>query len=149
MSDMDQFFTDDKASEGKKIPLVTPSGEKTEHWLKVRSIDSEEYRLAKSASMRVAIGLNESNESESAKRKKRDKAVLSMIASLIAGWSFEKECTTKNVIELLRKAPQIREEVEAFASNRKEYYAKKPEACTSSPEHNSGSTKSQTDQASH
>ena len=43
---MADFFTADEANEGEKLPLYTPDGVATSHYITVRGVDSDAYRLA-------------------------------------------------------------------------------------------------------
>ena len=45
-TDMAQFCTRDAANEGVKFPLKTSDGKGTEHWIFVRGIDSDRFRMA-------------------------------------------------------------------------------------------------------
>jgi len=54
---MEAFFTREKANEGIEVPLYLPSGEKSEHWLRIRGVDSDHFRLAEADSRRKAIDI--------------------------------------------------------------------------------------------
>ncbi|QMV29699.1 hypothetical protein [Vibrio phage vB_VnaS-AQKL99] len=119
---MEEFFTRQKACEGKKVPLYKPNGEPSEHWFKIRGVDSDQFKEAETAAKRKAIELAQIEDV-----KERAEAVrtteLACIAALVADWSFEQECTTDNVVNFLREAPQIADMVNRFAANRKSFFA--------------------------
>ena len=46
MVGMDAFFTRDKANEGIKVPLRTPEGKETDHYLVIRSQWSDDFQKA-------------------------------------------------------------------------------------------------------
>jgi hypothetical protein len=43
---MDAFYTRQKANEGIQLPLFLPDGTKTDHWIRIRGIDSDAFRIA-------------------------------------------------------------------------------------------------------
>lgn len=52
---MSAFHTRSVANEGVELPLYTPTGEKTDEWLRVRGIDSDEFRSAEADAKRDAF----------------------------------------------------------------------------------------------
>lgn len=127
---MQDFYTRQKGSEGKKVPLYSPSGEPTSHWLLVRSIDSDEFRRAEIQAKRAAAKLVEIEDEEERAAEVR-KQTTGVIASLIAGWSFEQECSPDNVVNFLTEAPQIADMVNQIAARRRDFYNAPSENCTS------------------
>jgi hypothetical protein len=121
---MEEFYTRNKANEGVILPLTFPNGEASDHWLRVRGVDSDQFRQAESDSNRKAVELALIEDKE-----ERDKEVrtveLFCIASLVADWSFDKECIDENVVDFLREAPQISDAVNRFAARRSEFFRKK------------------------
>ena len=133
MSDMEKFFTRQKAQEGKKVPLSLPDGSPTEHWIVIRGIDSDSYAEAMAAERRMMID----NTVEVDGKTKIDPAItkdapLRVLASLVAAWSFEEECNTKNVINLLKEAPQLREELDTITADRKYFFGEEGSGSQSS-----------------
>jgi len=129
MSSMQDFFTRQKAREGIKFPLTLPDGTDSEHWITVRGVDSDEFRLAENKAKRSAMSLldlDDENERSAAIRK----AELECITSLIASWSFEEECTFANVLNFLTEAPHISDAVNRLAARRQNYFEKKPNSST-------------------
>lgn len=136
---MEAFFTRERANEGIEIPLYLPDGTKTEHWLRIRGVDSDHFRLAeaeiKRDAMRVAM-----IEDPLERAKAIADAKLNLIAALVISWSFEKECTLENVKEFFRQAPQIADAVDQVASKRALFFAKRSSSSLSTPKPSSGST---------
>ena len=119
---MEQFFTPDIANEGKKMELFTPSGEKTEHYLMIRSVDSDEYENAKIIRDRKLIEAPDV-EDEEAYQEFIKSLRLDMLVPLVAGWSFPDECSPGNVRRLLSKAKQITRMIENISSSKSFFYS--------------------------
>ncbi len=123
MSTMEQFYTRQKAGEGVKIPLFTPDGQRTEEWIRVRGVDSDEFRTAEAAARRKAMEfglIEDDNERRVAIRTEE----LRCIAALIADWSFE-FIDPNTVVNFLREAPQIADAINRLAAKRALFFAKK------------------------
>lgn len=121
---MKEFFTRQAANEGVKLPLLLPDGSESEHWLMVRGVDSDAFRMAESKSKRKVIELAQITDQQERATQVRE-VELECIASLIAGWSFEEKLTTDNVVHFLREAPQIADAVNKFAVRRADFFGKK------------------------
>lgn len=126
---MKEFFTRERANEGVELPLTLPEGGATEHWLRIRSIDSDAFRIAETEAKRRVL--------ESALEKdlvKREEMIhdeeLKCIGSLVCGWSFEQELTDAGVFDFLKEAPQIADAVNRFAAMRGTFYRKKSKSST-------------------
>lgn len=128
MTDMEQFYTLDKANEGRRLALETPNGKPTEHWLQVRSRLSDEFRGAKAAALQ-AVALVSDDKREQVARD----AQIAALAALIADWSFG-ECEPEKVRTFLRNAPQIAERVNTFAGDDEVFFASGSAASTTTPE---------------
>ena len=120
---MDQFHTRAKSSEGVNVPLMLPDGSPTEHWVKVRGVDSDEYRRADSRARRRAIDI--AQEKDEAKREDMiEDTKLDVLSVLVADWSFDRPCTPEEVKAFLREAPQIADLVDKTAYKRALFFAK-------------------------
>ena len=117
MDDMELFYTKDMANEGKRVDLFTPTGEKTEHWIVIRSIHSDAYKAAQAEAMRSTLGGEEDTVSD-----KNNK----VLASLIKSWSFKTELTQGSAVAFINKAPQIADKIYTLAVNAEFFYKKKP-----------------------
>jgi len=120
---MEEFFTRQVANVGVKLPLYLPDGSKSEHWLRVRGIDSDEFRRAETKGKRKAIEISQI-DSDDEREKIIEQVEKEVVASLIAAWSFEQECTHDNVVKFLTEAPQIMSQVNKFAARRSEFFKK-------------------------
>lgn len=138
---MEAFFTRERANEGVEIPLYTPDGTKTQHWIRIRGVDSDVFREAEANSKRDAFRVA-SMEDSLERAKAIHEAKLNLIAALVISWSFEKECTLENVKEFFRQAPQIADAVDQVASKRALFFAKRSSSSVSTPKPSSGSTRS-------
>ena len=139
---MQEFFTRGAANEGRKLPLFFPDGTESDHWLIVRGVDSDEFRMAESKAKRSAISFAQlSTEQERAEAIAS--AEIECIASLVAGWSFDKECSRENVMHFLREAPQIADAVNRYAAKRAEFFSKKSASSASGQNSKLNSKKSQ------
>ena len=113
MSDMSRFFTREKASEGRKVQLADPAtGKLTEHWIVVRSRWCDEFQEAKGRAMQQAF----TDAKDGAGKEAEEARKLSLVASLVGGWSFEEPCTPDAVMAFLREAPQIVEQIDRLAT---------------------------------
>lgn len=120
---MEEFLTRSRANEGVKIQLHTASGELTAHWLLIRGIDSDAFRKEQTRQARQIADIVQLPETEREAAYSTGK--FEMLASLVAGWSFEKECTPEAIKEFLREAPQIADEVDRIASRRTFFFKKR------------------------
>lgn len=128
MSGIDAFKTRDKANDGVRVPLSTPDGKKTEHWLQIRSVWSDEYQAARSELIRQAIEdgkkvAEAKPEDANTLRKEADRRRRAVAAaSLVGGWSFDLEFTEEAVAEFLLEAPQILAHVERIAEDNARFF---------------------------
>lgn len=137
---MKEFFTRQIANEGVTLPLYHPDGTPSEHWIKVRGVDSDHFRKAETKAKREAMNLAQlDNEQEKAEAIRETE--LDCIAALVAGWSFEPECTQNNVVNFLREAPQIADMINRFAVRRSEFFGKKPGSSANGSRQKSSSKK--------
>lgn len=122
---MQEFFTKQNAEEGVTLPLFTPDGNATQHWLKIRGVDSDTFAMAEFEAKREMMNIAQIEDiRERDRRNLKNKTVL--IASLVMGWSFELECTKDNVVNFLTNAPQIREAINVAAGDRARFFKKGP-----------------------
>lgn len=122
MNEFDQFKTKPLHSKAQKLPLYTPEGQETEHFLEVFGSDSDEARNAKEESYRQAASLMRDSKYNSEQEKQ---IKLEWIASLVAGWSFKKDFTRENVLNFLDDSPYIADAVDVFSAKHENFVAKK------------------------
>lgn len=135
---MEEFFTRDRANEGVKVPLHRPDGSKSDHWLLVRGVDSDEFRRAERECKKrfgvveiEAKAIEDTEKRVAFKDQKQEEQENQLLSSLIADWSFDKPCTSENVAEFFLQAPQIADAVNKFAGHRALFF--KEEKKISSP----------------
>lgn len=116
----EDFFTQDTANAGIRLPLSKPNGEATEEWLLIRGIDSDAFRSAE-----VTLPLKFQREvaskptlTDSEKAELNIKLKRELLASLIADSSFE----IPDKILFLTKAPQILDAIDVIATSRKRFF---------------------------
>ena len=115
----EQFFTRTKANKGVKIPLVSSTGEETDEWIQVLSIQSDAYRKISTEERRKAITAGMAGEAYQLDEVRVN-------ASLICAWSFDDECKPEDVYEFLIEAPQIADEVSMKAMDSASFFAPTP-----------------------
>lgn len=143
---MEAFFTREKANEGVEVPLYLPSGEKSNHWIRIRGVDSDHFRLAEADSRRQAMNIATIDDTLERAKAIAD-AKLALIAELVISWSFEQECTLENVKDFFRQAPQIADAVDQVASKRALFFGRGSSNSQSSLSQSSDSTKNQKDRS--
>lgn len=143
---MEAFFTREKANEGVEVPLYLPSGEKSNHWIRIRGVDSDHFRLAEADSRRQAMNIATIDDTLERAKAIAD-AKLALIAELVISWSFEQECTLENVKDFFRQAPQIADAVDQVASKRALFFGRGSSSSQSSLSQSSDSTKNQKGQS--
>lgn len=122
MIGMEGFFTSDKAEEGILLPLYLPDGRKSEHWLKIRGVDSREFRIAETLAKRKAV-IASQIEDDTKRAEAALDARIALASTLVIAWSFEEELTEKAVIEFFKKAPQIVDAVDRISGDRSLFFA--------------------------
>lgn len=146
MAGLSDFHTREAANEGIKVPLSLPNGAKTDHYLMIRGIDSDEFRSANVKQQRELINLAELSAEE--REKRLDKSGVELVSSLVFGWSFDEEFNQKNLIEWLENSPQITDMIDRIASQRGLFIKKKPVSSTNSQGTKSSSVRASKAQSS-
>ena len=127
---MEAFMTRQRANDGQRLPLYTPEGTETGHFLTVRGIDSDEFQKARARQTRIIAEIAALPEDEREERALA--ATVDLLAVLVKDWSFSDPdlmpsgttyaCTPENVSQFLREAPQIRERIDALVSQRRVFF---------------------------
>ena len=111
------FFTRTPSNEGSRLFLKDPvTDQPSEEWLHVLGFESDAFSAAMAVKQRRMSEIRALPEEEREGAAKE--AVVQMLVSLVADWSFEEECTPDNVKTLFSEAPYIQSAVDAFAANR-------------------------------
>lgn len=121
---MDRFYTRQKASDGVKIFLGDPgTGKLTDEYLIIRNRWCDEFQEAKAEAVQQAF-IDAKGDPVGSDAEMNRK--LSLVGSLIAGWSFDQECNKENVIALLKEAPQIVDQIDKVAAKIAFFLGKRP-----------------------
>lgn len=134
---MAAFNVADLSNEGVKMPLFLPDGTETTQYLLVGGGDSKAFKAAQARANRDLLRLaqakqvnkkkrQEANEGEDVAQdaREREAIIQRQVAALVVGWSFPEECTPENVLNFLQSAPQIQQQVDEFAGDRANFFAK-------------------------
>lgn len=106
------FYTRTRASQGVRVELVDPSGNR--EWVRIRSVMSDEFSRAREEMARQAIADGRAVAVDPAQRKplsRRRRATLA--AALISEWSIPVD-----PVPLLIQNPRLRRQIELIAENR-------------------------------
>lgn len=130
---MEDFFTREKSNEGIIVPLGLPDGTPTEHWIKIRGIDSDAFRKAEAESkrkmMEFARDLADKKLTPEQEREARqafvDQSRLELIAALAFEWSFPVELNKERIIKFLTEAPNQADILDRLAYDRVAFFKKK------------------------
>lgn len=117
------FTIRDRANEGVRLTLQSPDGNDTDHWLQVRHTWSDAFELAhevEMARLQDAVLAAKGDKAKVAKAKLDSK--YRVMAALVAGWSFDEECTPEAVEAFLRAAPQLCDRLDRFAADSKSFF---------------------------
>lgn len=117
------FHTRARANEGKRLQLLTPDGQKTDHWLQVRHVWSDAFQDANDAAMadmKDAVLAAEGDKDKIAEISRNAK--YRVWAALVADWSFDEPCTQPAVEAFLREAPQIGKVLDNFAADSRGFF---------------------------
>lgn len=123
---MQEFFTREVANEGIELPLWLPDGTKSEHWIKIRGIDSDVFRAAEARTIRSMSRLAALSEEEQSGQA--EALQLDLLCALVMDWSFDQECSADNVRTFLKEAPQIADAINKTAGKRALFFRKKSES---------------------
>lgn len=122
---MKQFFTREKSNEGIDLPLLLPDGTPTEYFIKIRGADSDHFRHAERESMRKIVDVKTQFADDEKKQQEAfETEKVWLVAQLVIDWNLEEECTEENIIKFFINAPQIMDEVNKTAGDRKTFFKK-------------------------
>lgn len=127
---MEAFFTRQAANEGTEFFLDLPNGKATEHRIRIRGMDSDEFKVAQAASKRKLMEIAAKMDKAKFDEVDQDAERLKLLASLVISWTFKDAegnpipCTQDGIINLLKNAPAIAEQIDRIASNRKHFFRK-------------------------
>lgn len=137
-STLEQFFTRQKANEGIDLPLSLPDGTPTEHKIVIYGVDSDAFRRAQADSHRRMVDIAARGDKTAAEEMiKTEKYKL--LASLVKAWTFDTPLTVENVAGFLAEAPQIADQIDRLASDRRRFFKNGSSSSTRELEPSSGS----------
>lgn len=141
-----ELFTRKRHNDGVKVDVRNEEGEVV-GWIRVRGMDSDAYRSAhdsfNQAMVRLAGVVRAGGAGAAlldATQAEKDEAAIAERAALIAEWSFDDECSVANVIELLREAPALSDQIRSIAFDRDRFLGSKLPISTDGQNTNSDST---------
>jgi hypothetical protein len=140
MGGMADFFTLEAAEAGIDLPLYLPSGEKTDFVIKIRGVDSEKFRIAEAQGKRRLIDVAKGDNEDERTRRLFDERVL-LASALVISWNLPEPCTSKNIVELFKNAPQLLDMVDRIAGQRSLFFSKKQASSSDGLRPSSSSTK--------
>lgn len=108
MGSRKDFFTRQRANQGRRVYIPGPDGKPTAEWLHLLHTDSDAFRQGVSATLQKMAKVAEIRDPDQRKAAQED-LQYEAIAELITGWSFDEECTREAKIELLREAPYLKD----------------------------------------
>lgn len=100
----------------QELTFTFPNAGDTGIKLYIRSQYSKEFREADSRATRQVSSLTISSNGAPIEPSLLDHIELGVMASLVAGWDFEEECTTENIIEFLAANPHTKKEINQLAA---------------------------------
>lgn len=133
------FFTRGQANEGVQLPLYTPDGRKSDHWVRILGVDSDVFRAAETESRRDAFRVAQI-EDLSARNEEISRSKRRLVAALVVSWSFPEPCDVDSVEEFFKEAPQIMDAIDIAASKRSLFFASRSNSSPPSPSTSSDST---------
>lgn len=134
---IEDFFTREKSNEGILVPLNLPDGTPTEHWIKIRGIDSDAFRRADTESKRemmdfareLARDLADKKLTPEQEREARqaffERSKIKIIAALAIEWSFPVELNKEMITKFLTEAPNQADILDRLAYDRVAFFKKK------------------------
>lgn len=125
---MDAFNVSKLSNEGVKLPLSLPDGTATAEYLVVCGADSTKFRNHRARADRDKVKLSKRTKEQDPAEMARLTAEIDreLVATLIVDWSFPEPCEKANVCKFLADSPQIQAQVDLFAGNRANFFAKPP-----------------------
>lgn len=129
---MEKFFTREVANEGIEVPLYLPgTNEKSGEWIRIRGVDSDEFRLA---DLQAKRNLRKFAEAGVVTDSVHQDEMRKLISSLVISWSFEKDCNHQTVCEFLKNAPQIQDAINQLAAKRSLFFKNGSTGSVNTPE---------------
>jgi len=134
MTSMVDFELDEKRlSDGIRLFLHDRDGVLTKDWIQVRSMHTDVFRAAmEKAKAKVTVSSDNVTE-----------ASLDAKVALVAGWSFDEDCTDENIRSFLQMAPHIADRIDKTAGDNRHFFSTQKTSSMNGSLKNSRSTKKQ------
>jgi hypothetical protein len=145
IADLSLFATRSPANAGAVLELEDVDGNTSAHTLNILGTDSDNFQRAQFKSKQAVIA--KMKDGKEATFDEATDMARELVASLISGWSFTDPngepvpCTKANVVAFLKEAPQIQEQIDRVATDRKLFTKGKPTTSVQPSEKNSPSQK--------
>lgn len=110
------FFTADLADKGISVDLLTPDKQPSGAWIKVKGMDSDDFRRASVERTRKGQKILKLEGVDRLDAQRQADAEL--IAAVTLEWSFTEPCTKENVVQLYLQAPDVFEQVNSAIADR-------------------------------
>ena len=118
MSELEDFFCRDRANtERRRLPLRSPQGQFTEHWIEIRSELSDEFREEYERIVRESARTLAAERDPDRRREILHDRKAALRAALVTDWSFKEPFSRERAVTLLRNAPQIADAVDQMAAD--------------------------------
>ena len=133
MSKMTRFHTRSDSENGYIVKLLDPiTGEDTGEWIKIRGMDSDQFKIADARGRRELLQMVQNKPQYD--QEEYDRLVIKIerkcVAALIMEWSFEEEVSSENTYEFLKAAPQICDTLNYEAAKRSNFSTRTSENST-------------------
>jgi hypothetical protein len=116
-----------KSEKGFEMQIELPDGTETDETITVRGADSKKFRGAQATANRKNMDLVRKGKLKPDQLAvKQMENHVELLASLVVSWSFELPCTKPNVLDFLTKSPQIQEQIDSVAGDRRNFFEKPP-----------------------
>lgn len=129
---MDKYKVKEEVEHGVKMNLMLPDGSLSEDYLMVLSTYSSAYKqeenklLREAALKRKELADSGKTLSEDEQWEYKQSSNLRLLSSLVTGWSFkEQEFSKQNLIDWLKEAPTVQDQLDFFSQNHKAWFAAK------------------------
>lgn len=131
---MEAFKIAEKSESGILVELDLPDGSESGENLTIRGADSKTFQKAKARYNREKLNLHKGFTKSGKKLDPADLAmreadlIRELAANLVVDWSFKDKkgkkipCTTKAVVSFFKDAPQIQEQVDSVAGQRRYFF---------------------------
>jgi len=146
---IEKFYTTGEANSGKIIPLFSPTGGATEHWVRARGVDSDIYVRACYEVQHKMIAFRAELDEQLLTKEERTKKLIEKeielerwkAAHIVMEWSFDIAVEIEEITKHFKKAPQLQESLNTVVMRRALFFGAGLSGSLDSQETNSDSTR--------